>query len=483
MSVLTAILLVAAVFLTGGVAIYMTIRPSLKNESDDVIVIAMADIAPIWMKHNTEIIPLGPGEIEKTGDYLDALWSNTEKTADPTTETKPEPQQPAGPLPVAEPAVITPRPTPGEKSIEAPPCEIKPPVENKEMPHALSVPAGLSDLNLSALEKPLISIWSDCIAPYTEQIKNQGAVEVIMTLLRLLEKHGHCPSVVIDKRDDESNDLISVRDNLVNTTLRDHTYSVCRYMVANMKKNIMDCDTMIPSALVMALGHDIGKIPEFRISGAYNAKDHTQVGANKLAEITQGINAFWVKKAINAVRDHHSVTKDDMTSMLKQADREARQAELITYTRSYQIKPFDQWFDLKKFLINYIAPGVNVDKTGKWNAFSLNGTIYAKPDWIHEQARRMCHEEKILDVKLVYISERESVLRMIVSTMRKENLTPLLGDNYYARKFEIKTGLGIHKPMAQFMTAFSAPDYINIPEIESRKAGFTELIIAVKPMS
>jgi hypothetical protein len=450
-----ALISIVIILAAGAAALYFyVIKPSApKGLPCGKIVILLEDLAPLWTRHNKEVIPLLAKELEKpdNNDVLDALVKS-KKGGQPANAGAPETM-----LPAAE--------------SEAP---IIPAAENSTPPTGLSI---------SALDKPLMDIWEDCIEPHREMINMQGAEEVIMTLLRLIEKHGHYPSVVIDSHDDESTDLITVRDNLTQTTLRDHTYSVVRNMISIMNKSMIDPKPMIPSALIMALGHDIGKIPEFRATSAYNSKDHAQVGAAKLAEIMQGRNEFWVKKVINAVRNHHSATKDDQTTMLKQADRQARQTELVAYTHSYQVIAFDKWFDVKKYLIKYIVPGVNTDKTGKWNAFSFMGSIYAKPDWLYEQARRMCQDEKILDMTFVYGSEKDSAQRIIVSALRRENLTPLLGEGFYARKFDVKTSVGVQKLTAYFLTAFLIPDYINIAELESRKTGFTEIISTVKPLT
>lgn len=473
------LVIVIVILLSGAIAAYIVIRPSLSDAGQGKeMIIPLSDIASLWTQHNHEVIPLSMEEIDQNSqaDIVDTLWnSKMEVPADVQTQafiTTPTQNttNPEGPTPTTS---------------ESPVADVTVAPETDPLPR-MAEAQGITEaqgLSLLALEKSLRSVWNDCIAPYKEIIKSQGAEEIIMSLLRLLEKHGHCPSVVMDKRDDESLDLISVRDNLAQVTLRDHTYAVCRNMLSIVKKNIMDSENMIPGALVMALAHDIGKIPEFRISGAYNAKDHAHVGANKLMEIMQGRTEFWVKKAISAVREHHSPTKDDQTSMLKEADRQARQTELAAHTQSYEIKPFEKWFSVKNFITKYIAPMVNVDKTGKWNAFSFKGTIYARPDWIYEQARRMCHDEKILDMKFVYSSEKDNVIRIVVSAMRKENLTPLLGDNYYARKFDVKTSIGVQKLSAFFLTAFTIPDYINVSELESRKSGFSEIIDTVRPLS
>ena len=509
-----ALFLVVITLVVGFVILYLIVSPTLLNvrRHNEPLVIPLAEISPIWTMHNVEMAPLSAEETENTGqgDILDAMWNTTEATpaaeepeaqptaapAVPTLQAAPRELKPAGKPPERPPwekweqgkaaaaAKAQEAPQPAEKTTEKLPEK---PVE-KPVAKTEAAPAAKAEqqppavgLSLSALVGPLKSLYDDCIVPYKKVLKSQGAEEIVRDLLRLIEDHGHCPSVVIDSKDEESLDMITVRDNLVKVTLKDHTFAVCRYMIGNLKSTFQDYEIMIPSALVIALAHDIGKIPEFRMSGAYNSRDHARVGADKLAEMMEGSSAVWVKKAIKAVNGHHSPTREDMTALLKQSDRQARQAELAVCTRAYTVKPFQEWFDLKKYLTNYVAPGVNATQTGKWNAFSFRGTIYAKPDWLYEQARKMCHDEKILDLMFIYTSEKDNAIRVVVSAMRRENITPLLGENYPARKFEVRTSVEVKRLPAFFLTAFMVPDYINIMEIESRKSGFTEIIDAVTP--
>jgi hypothetical protein len=239
-------------------------------------------------------------------DSLDALWEkSTGEKAEGQAEEKPAAPQPApvsparpqgGALAGVKAYVLHPpekfiAPTPGkpagkpiqwtdvspdaqEKAVEKQPPPAEMPAEKPEG----KPPAG--SLTLSSVVGPFKALYDDCILPFMKAIRGQGAEEIIRDLLRLLDKHGHCPSVVIDSHDAESLDMESVRDNLVKITLKDHTYAVCRYMIGSLKDNYADHEIMIPSALVMSLAHDIGKIPEFRMTGAYNSRDHARVGGD-----------------------------------------------------------------------------------------------------------------------------------------------------------------------------------------------------------
>ncbi|HGJ67339.1 TPA: hypothetical protein ENS27_18410 [bacterium] len=71
---------------------------------------------------------------------------------------------------------------------------------------------------------PLKEFWAYCIQPYKQEIQEQGVSPVIQELINLIEKHGQNPSIVIDNRDSEAVELVSVRDNLAQVTLKEHTY-------------------------------------------------------------------------------------------------------------------------------------------------------------------------------------------------------------------------------------------------------------------
>lgn len=484
MSILEAFFIAVLILATGAIAIYIIIRPSLGNGlNHGELIIPLEEIAPIWTRHNKEFVRPEPsaGGTDSGQDALDALWGKSPSPDNTAVGQNGTVQMPAAPVAnVAIPPAAAASSAP-HIGVPAPPATPVSPAPAAPIAPPAQAPGG--DLSLSSLAQPLKSLWDDCIGPYREVIKMQKAEGVISELIRLLEKHGHCPSVVIDGDDAESTDLESVRSNLVNTSLRDHSYAVCRNLVKIVKDNIYDPDIRMPSAIIMSLGHDIGKIPEFRESRVFNSKDHAFVGSAKLAEIMVTINEHWVGKVVSSVKEHHLPVKDDMTNMLKQADRLARQNELMTYTQSYVIRPFKEWFDVKTFVTRYIAPGVNAcGRNGRWDAFSFHGTIYVIPDWIWEQSKRMCHDFKILDMDFVYVSEKESSIRRIVSAFREKDMTPLLGDNCYGRKFDVRTSVQTKKFTTYYLVPFTIPDYLVEADLERRKDSILSLINAVKPL-
>jgi len=82
---------------------------------------------------------------------------------------------------------------------------------------------------------PLKVFWEQCIRPYRANFEAQGVWDIAEELIELIEQHGHVPSVVLDNKDTESMDLLSVRDNLAKVSLKEHTYSVALHIVEIVK--------------------------------------------------------------------------------------------------------------------------------------------------------------------------------------------------------------------------------------------------------
>jgi len=331
-----------------------------------------------------------------------------------------------------------------------------------------------------SLVSPVKDFWTTYIQPYKNEISNQGVGPVIQELILQLEKYGQNPSVVIDNRDSESVELVSVRDNLAQVSLREHSYHVCAFMIDIVKETYRDYNNLIPKAIVTSLAHDIGKIPEYRVSGVYNAYDHPLVSAGKLAEIFAGHDVFWAKQVIQSVKEHHIASKDQWTILLKRADRQAREMELLKFTSQYEIKPFESWFNVDTFL-EELKNYINVTQMNKWEAFSYNGVVYCRPELIFSIAKKMCRDAKVLDLAFVYESEKETVFRLVVSALRKENCIPDVLGQGYSRKFEIKTKVGMVKSIKYVLTPIVSEKLIT-PEIEGRKQGLLEIISAVIPL-
>ena len=81
--------------------------------------------------------------------------------------------------------------------------------------------------------------------------------------------------------------------------------------------------------IVAALGHDLGKIPEFRSRDRYVKADHPLTSVSIVEEIFEkDKNAHWLKMVVKAIGEHHQSATDQLSAPLKEADGKARQLEL-----------------------------------------------------------------------------------------------------------------------------------------------------------
>ena len=323
---------------------------------------------------------------------------------------------------------------------------------------------------------PMASFVDECVRPFIRVFETQNAVKLLNSVVDILECHGQCPSVVLDSRDSESCELHSVRDNLAQVSLREHSISVARIMVSLVKETYLDYENHIPSAVITALSHDLGKIPEYRLSGIYNTSEHHLISALKLRELSEGEDISWIEQALKAIKDHHMYSTDQFTNLLKQADRKAREMELLRFARSFTIKPFEEWFEVEG-LLKLIEPHINHLQKNKWKAFSFRGVVYCLPDLLYEKTRELLRENKILDLTFIYGFEKENALRRIVGILRQSGYIPdVLPSGRYTRKFEIKSSAG----KKRFMLIPLRGDCFNLDEVERRKSGYLSSIRDVR---
>ena len=217
----------------------------------------------------------------------------------------------------------------------------------------------------------------------------QAEYRIILFLLEQLDEHGHCPSVVdlSEKRNQKSEepDNIKAKENInqlltteAKTRLRKSvdgfdaslpfksTYEILRNVSLlrhsiNVAKNIIRIiedeeeddaySVMLPVAVIVALGHDIGKIPEF-YTDVYNKLTHPLVGARVLQEFIEGyehplkktLDKQEVEIIIEAIKNHHGVVNPaaatelrfkKIIEYLKKADVEARRQEVERVLEEY----------------------------------------------------------------------------------------------------------------------------------------------------
>jgi len=337
-----------------------------------------------------------------------------------------------------------------------------------------------SDISSPAVG-PIKFFWEKCITPYEHVFQRQGVADVVKSLVEIIEKYGNCPSVSTNSKDTESADLFSVKDNLATVPLKDHTYAVAYNLVDEVKKAYRDHENLIPKAVIAGLAHDIGKIPEFRDSGAYNTSEHHLISALKLNELLAGKDIFWLKHVIKAVEEHHIYSTDEFSNLLKKADQSARRGELQAFTTNLTIMQFEEWFNVETFY-KTIEPRINYSQVyNKWDAITFRGIIYCKPEFVYDTLQKLCKQAGALDLSFIYRSERDNALRKTVNKLREAELVPdLLPPNQIARKFEIKMKTG--SSFKNILIPIKIAGFYNMDKIESRKMDFMQMIERVTPV-
>lgn len=402
--IVTSILLIVI----GAVVCLFALRK--KGSDKPAIEVPLHDLAQIWLKYNNDVIALN-----ETTDGVEALYSKKNGNED------------------------------GDEEVKKSPAPPKAPVQG-------SVLIGL-------IEK---------LKPYEGIFIAQNADGLFKALIGELDRFGHCPSVVTRANDSEAVELYSVRDNLSRVSLKEHSVGVTNRIISLLERTYNDFENHIPRAVIAALSHDLGKIPEYWASGAYNTYEHPLVSASRLKELAGNAQIPWIEDAIRAVKDHHILTNNQFSVLLKEADRGARELELLKFSGELSIMPMEQWLDPAK-LVKLLEPHVNVLKNGKWKAFSFGGIVYCTPEFLYDYAKTLCRQSKALDLTVIYESEKESALRCITGILKQAEYIPdLLQQNYYARKIEI-TAVGGKK---RFILTPLKGEHFNLQELESRKTGY-----------
>ena len=180
----------------------------------------------------------------------------------------------------------------------------------------------------SALPRPLFKheelnrFFADMIAerPSVSGVRRT----LIIKLLTLLDEEGDCPSVVrahaLEAERMYPDDSYAL---LAAVPLYRHTLTVARNYIAKA-----DQEALLADMIIIALAHDIGKIPSYH-DGMYQSGDHPVIAGlilNSMPEYQSLPNRDDLHRAITG---HHLLKSDSiLTDGLKLSDHEARQTEL-----------------------------------------------------------------------------------------------------------------------------------------------------------
>jgi len=279
------------------------------------------------------------------------------------------------------------------------------------------------------------TILTEFFIPYQKQFEIQQAKEGFLSLVELLDQNGDCPSVTIDDKK-----MKSLASLLRQIPLKDHSLHVARKIkeLVKMKYEIF-YPYHIPEAIMAALAHDIGKIPYvFGRDLTVTKADHPILGAEKLRAIFPPEKPSWLDNVIEAIKDHHRPSINPLSKLLKEADRKAREEEVLQFNPYLKIQPREEWIDPNR-LLQIIAPDIDkIKEKNKFKAFSWNSIVYVQPDALYEALKQLAKEKQIVDFSLLMDSDQTEVKIEIINALRRANMLAFdIKEGYMGRSFEV----------------------------------------------
>jgi len=337
---------------------------------------------------------------------------------------------------------------------------------------------------------------------YTDMIAGRPSVNgvrrtLIIKLLTLLDEEGDCPSVV------SGNPLEAERlfpqesfTMLATIPLYRHTLTVTRNFIAKA-----DQEALLADMIIMALAHDIGKIPSYH-DKMYRSGDHPIIAGLILNSFPEYVSLPNRDDIDRVVTGHHLLRSDNiLTDGLKQSDHEARQSELawlyaearkrqqelpeeptsllttdVAVTNAagtpLAAQPGEErehpmgnqespekylhtkletptWFDADALLaavkkrINLVE---STPKGDQWSAVSTNlGLIFVNPGGMWAAIREICGDDPQALAAEGNETEKRNIIFTVVrelSAARDALATEYVADGYYTTQVSVITGGG-----------------------------------------
>ncbi len=326
----------------------------------------------------------------------------------------------------------------------------------------------------------------DFVTPYEAILQQQGVRDVIMRIIEMLEEHGACPSIVLEgvEHDEEARELAVIRKTLGKITLKDHTHRVTTLAIEGLKSTYRDWEPLLPKLLVVALGHDLGKIPAFRQASQYTLADHPSISAMKLRElVAKEDEPFWWEEALGIVKGHHRKTTQPFAAVLRQADTKARELEVVRGANNLTLKPWDSWFQVPAVL-DQLKDRINVVQRNRaCDAFTLKSVVYCQPDAVFRAVQTCAKAAQVIDLSLIRSGDREMVLRQVVEAFRQaEILADDIGEGFYGRQYRVVTSQAKRQGnVRQYFIPINLEAFGEQASVfEQRKEGWVQLITAVE---
>lgn len=341
---------------------------------------------------------------------------------------------------------------------------------------------------------------------FTEMIENRPSVNgvrraLIIKILSMLDDEGDCPSVVRVHKDEAeriySDDSYAL---LATVPLYRHTLTVTRNFIAKA-----DQEALLADMIIIALAHDIGKIPSYH-DGMYSSGDHPIIAGLILNNIPEYLSLPNRDDIHRAITGHHLLKSDNiLTDGLKLSDHEARQTELSALyaevrerrkndpddsgkqpvattdatTRTNTQKPqhpveerehplgnlesrekfyptmldIPEWFDADAILAA-LKKRINVvestPKGEQWSAVSTSqGLVFVNPEGLWTAIKEVSDIDPKVLASEGCESEKRNLLYTIVSELSKTRdaiATQYVANRYYTTQVSIITGGGKRLP-------------------------------------
>lgn len=317
----------------------------------------------------------------------------------------------------------------------------------------------------------------DIAAFHRELVAGRAVVKgakkcIIEKLLHLLDTQGDCPSVVRRHKDEAEGKFdADVFALLARIGLREHSLAVARTLARRL-----DQPVLLPDALIIGLGHDLGKIPAYQ-SALYRTGDHPLVSLVVLEQISEFSALGGKDEIIEAIRQHHLLKPESpLGRAIKKADQQVRHEELGRLTRpavaeeegksplSQQAKEVEvnaatdqsappraapapaaqngeaaaevlpSWCDAQAILAA-LKERINKLERGRWSVVSSpQGYVFAQPEALWSILVGLAGEDPRLLAAQADEERRRAVLLKVVEelAMHKAVATELLGAGYYA---------------------------------------------------
>jgi hypothetical protein len=144
-------------------------------------------------------------------------------------------------------------------------------------------------------------------------------------ILQMLDREGHCPSVVNMSGDVEGSWDENTYRILAKTTLLDHSLNVAEQVVRLLSAS--EAWHVIPDTMVAALAHDLGKLESMR-GYLYSLGEHPLAAGRPLAGVAGFKDLAKKEEILRAIKLHHKMPEGLLGKTLKKADQLARQKEL-----------------------------------------------------------------------------------------------------------------------------------------------------------